>query len=283
MPRFSRRNVLQSFLASSFAASNAYAERKVIASEYFEIVQKEIFLPGLSGAHDGLRVAQLSDLHIGHGVPLGRVIAAVRALNEQAPDLAMLTGDFITSRSDNPTRVPQLLGQIQAPALAVLGNHDFWSGHSNEIVSGLEASGIAVLRNQHSNLRLKGADFTVVGIDDSTTRHDDVAQAFAELKNTSRLIATHTPSMARKLPAWQGDLCIAGHTHGGQWNFGALTKGVFQSAGQPWFRGDYGVRGNHLYVNRGLGFGVGTRLPRINSDPELTIFTLRCGADGMVQ
>jgi uncharacterized protein len=277
MPRFSRRSVLQTFLSSSFAASTARAERKQIASEYFEIVRKEVFLPGLNALHDGIRVAQLSDIHIGQDVPLGRVISAVRVLNQEAPDIALLTGDFVTTRRDNPARVPQLLGQIKAPSFAVLGNHDYWSGHHEEIIKGLEGQGISLLRNQHSNIRINGADFSIVGIDDSTTQNDDVAKTFSNLQNTSRIIATHTPSLARKLPAWQGDLCIAGHTHGGQWNFGQVTKGVFRTAGQPWFRGDYGVRGNHLYVNRGLGFGVGTRLPRVNSPPELTIFTLRAG------
>ncbi len=278
MPRFSRRSVLNSFLASSFAASNARAEQKVIAAESFQLVRKEIFLPGLNEQHDGLRVAQLSDLHIGQDVPLGRIIAAVRAVNEEAPDLTLLTGDFVTTRRDNPTRVPQLLGSLTSPALAVLGNHDYWSGHASAIVKGLRAANIECLRNENTTLRLKGADFLVVGIDDFTTKHADVVKSFAGVQNTSRIIATHTPSLASQLPAWQGDLCIAGHTHGGQWNFGRLTQNIYRAAGQPWFRGDYGVRGNHLYVNRGLGFGVGTRLPRINSEPEVTVFTLRRGA-----
>ena len=52
-------------------------------------------------------------------------------------------------------------------------------------------------------------------------------------------------------------------------------EGVFDLAGQPYIRGHHTVRGNQLYVNRGLGFGRGTPLPRVDSEPELTVFTLR--------
>lgn len=273
--RLSRRSMLSVMSAAVFAPSAVRAERRQERRESFEVTRVELFLESLDPAHDGLRLAQLSDLHIGSGVPDGRIISAVNALNDEKPDLAVLTGDFVTTRWDPYERVPQLLERIEPQTWAVLGNHDHWSD-ADAVSKGLAKADIGVLQNQHTAVRLKGVDFSIIGIDDSTTRNDDVAGAFKGTRSkTSRLVLTHTPSCAAKLPAWEDVLCLSGHTHGGQWEVPKLTEGVYKRAGQPWYRGHYHVRGNQLYVNRGLGFGRGTRLPRINSEPELTLITLR--------
>lgn len=252
----------------------ARAERRLIDDEYYEVTEVDVHLTTLDPAHDGLRVVQLSDLHVGHGVPDGRVIRAVRDVNALSPDLVVLTGDFVTTKRDPLRRVPELLEPLKAPRVAVLGNHDHWSG-AQVIHDGLERIGVSVLQNEHTAVRLRGVDLRVIGIDDCTTRNDDVEAGWRGVTKGAPLVLTHTPSCARKLPAWQDVLCLSGHTHGGQWNLGPLTKGVYTSAGQPWYRGGYTVGGNQLYVNRGLGFGRGTHLPRIGSDPEVTVFTLR--------
>ncbi len=274
MTRVSRRRVLQSLSAVALTPFAARAERKLIATEYFEVTHVELQLPNLDPAHDGLKLVQLSDLHIGRGVPDGRIISVVREVNELKPDLVVLTGDFVTSRTDPFMRVPQLLEPIAGPKVAVLGNHDHWSGGATLLHDGLEDIGVSVLMNENTSLRLRGVDFSIVGVDDSTSRHDDVGDAFKGAGPTS-LVLTHTPSCAAKLPEHRGVLCLSGHTHGGQWDVPKLTAGIFRLAGQPWYRGAYAVNGNHLYVNRGLGFGKGTPFGRIHSDPEVTVITLR--------
>lgn len=274
MTRLTRRSALSAMAATVLAPAAARAERKLIASEFYEVEHHEVFLTGLDPAHDGLTVAQLSDIHVGSGVPDGRVISAVRTLNELKPDLVVLTGDFVTTRFDPVRRVPELLEPIDAPTVAILGNHDHWTS-PKDIAAGLEHVGIPVLQNRNTTTRLKGADFTLIGIDDSTSKHDDVEEAFKGAKKGSRLVLTHTPKCAAKLPEWEDLLCLSGHTHGGQMDFGAFTRTLFGGTGNPWYRGAYSVRGNQLYVNRGLGWGAGTRLPRYHSDPEVTVFTLR--------
>lgn len=260
--------------ATVLAPAVVRANYKLPDNEYFEVTHQELSVGGLDPAHDGLTIAHLTDLHIGNDVPDGRVIAAVRRVNEAKPDLIALTGDFVTTHRDPYDRVPQLLGSLNAPTVAVLGNHDHWS-NATELQTRLEKVGFAVLRNQNTTLRLRGVDFTCVGIDDAATRHDDVGAAFKGAAAGSRLLLTHTPSLAAKLPAWEQSLVLAGHTHGGNWEIPGLTRSVFARAGQPWYRGLYQVRGNHLFVNRGLGFGRGTRLPRLNADPEVALLTLR--------
>lgn len=252
----------------------ARAERKLVANEYFEVTEVDVHLTSLDPAHDGLRIVQLSDIHIGDGVPDGRVMRAVQEVNALEPDLIVMTGDFVTTKRDPLSRVPELLEPLKGPRVAVMGNHDHWSG-LKQIHDGLEKIGVTVLQNENTALRLRGVDFNVIGIDDHTTKNDDVELAYRGAGKPSRLVLTHTPSCAKKLPAWEDVLCLSGHTHGGQWHVPKLTKGFYKAAGQQWYRGNYRVRGNQLYVNRGLGFGHGTHLPRFWSDPEVTVFTLR--------
>lgn len=270
----SRRGVLGALLSGALLPATARAERKMSYNEFFEVTRTELFIPGLHPSHDGLKVAQLSDIHIGRGSPDGRVISAVRMVNEESPDIAVLTGDYVTTKRDPYERVPALLQGLNAPTYCVMGNHDHWTD-APYLRRGLEGVGYTVLQNDHTVLRIKGADFNILGLDDSTTRHDDVEKTFKGKPTGSRLVLAHTPTTAKKLPAWQGMLCLSGHTHGGQLHVPKLTQGVFARAGMPYIRGLYNVRGNQLYVNRGLGFGRGTALPRLNSDPELSIITLR--------
>jgi uncharacterized protein len=270
----SRRGVLGAFLSGALLPATSRAERKMSFNEFFEVTRTELFIPGLHASHDGLKIAQLSDIHIGRGSPDGRVISAVRILNEENPDLAVLTGDYVTTKRDPYERVPDLLKGISAPTYAVMGNHDHWTD-APYLRRSLEGIGYSVLQNEHTVVRIKGADLNILGLDDSTTKHDDVEKTFKANPTGSRLVLAHTPTSAKKLPPWQGMLCLSGHTHGGQLHVPMLTQGIFTRVGQPYIRGHYNVRGNQLYVNRGLGFGRGTTLPRMNSDPELSIITLR--------
>ena len=202
------------------------AQRRKLAREYFEVTSLEIGLTSLDPAHDGLRIAQLSDLHIGTGVPDSRILAAVKAVNELQPDLVVLTGDYLTYKFDKPGPVPELLKGLCAPSVAVLGNHDHWS-HPVALRRGLEKIGIPVLLNQSTTLRPRGVPFTIIGIDDSTTKHDDTHKAFSGAHAGSRLVLAHNPKSAAKLPADEDLLCLSGHTHGGQWEVPQLTEGIF--------------------------------------------------------
>jgi predicted MPP superfamily phosphohydrolase len=250
---------------------------------YFDVSRNDIYIRGLDPSHDGLTVGQLSDLHVGSATPDSRIVDAVAAMNDLKPDICVLTGDFVTIKSDPREKVGELLGELKVETFAVLGNHDHWT-NADEVSDSLEKKGINVLRNQHSTVRLKGADFTVLGVDDSTTKSDDVAGTFRGAPTRgSRLVLTHTPTGVRKLPAWNDLLCLSGHTHGGQMHIAGITAAVFRRFGQPYLRGHYEVNGNQLYVNRGLGFGRGGRHMRVDSEPELALLTLRRAPDDDVK
>lgn len=240
----------------------------------FEQTHHEVKVKGLSGAHDGLRIAQLSDLHVGWSTPPERIRAAVRAVNAAHVDLVVLTGDYVTNHAAAVALLAEQLKGLEPPAFAVLGNHDHWT-HAHGVTAQLERAGCTVLRNAHTRVSVRGARLSIIGIDDERSGHDDVGAAFKGVGHGSRLVLTHTPPTAEKLPAGGGLLCLTGHTHGGQIHVPGVTRRVLARLGQPYVRGMYAVNGNHLYVNRGLGYGVGGAALRVDSRPEISFFTLR--------
>ncbi len=275
-PRISRRHILAG-LAGAALAAPALADSldPKRSRDYFETTDTTLVVPGLDPAHDGLRIAQLSDIHVGSATPDTRVLAAVGRVNDARPDLVLLTGDYVTRSKKPIPHVSDLLKDLRVQAFAILGNHDHWTDPS-AVRRELEKLGVPVLQNAHSVVRLRGAPMTILGIDDGETRSDDVAATFRGASATgSRIVMAHTPPTARKLPPRANLVCFSGHTHGGQFVVPGVTAAMFGAIGQPYVRGLYRLGGNQLYVNRGLGFGRGGPLVRLGSDPELSFFTLR--------
>lgn len=244
---------------------------------HFRLEKVELEVNGLHEAHDGLTLVQLSDIHVGPRTPDRRILAAIDAVNAIRPDLVILTGDYVTRKGDPLERVPELFSRLQVPAIATLGNHDHWVD-AFTLRRGLEGINIPVLRNEHTVVQVRGAPLGVVGIDDGVTgRADPIRALKGSATLHSRIVLAHAPPTVDTLPPGENLVVFSGHTHGGQFYFGGVTDEVFRRAGQPYVRGLYRKGGNQLYVNRGLGFGTGGTLPRVNSDPEVTLVTLRRG------
>jgi uncharacterized protein len=241
----------------------------------FVVTETVLHVPGLHPAHDGLRIAQLSDLHIGQATSDVRILRAVNAVNARRPDLVFLTGDYVTHSPRPLPRVHRLLSGRAGRVFVVLGNHDHWVD-APFLRRGFERLGHTVLQNEHRVVRVHGAPATILGIDDERTGHADVERTFdgAPCCGT-RLVLTHVPPTVERLPAHANLVQFSGHTHGGQIVVKGLTEAVFRRYGQPYIAGHYHVRGNQLYVNRGLGFGFGGPYLRRGSQPEVSLFTLR--------
>ncbi len=281
-----RRPFLKSLAATALVSVQAHAEERrelrdlrreerEAQKSAFELTTPTLYIPFLDEAHEGLVLGHLTDIHIGPRTPDERVLSAVDALNQAKPDLVILTGDYVTRKGDPLERVPELLGRLTVPAVAVLGNHDHWTDGVT-IRRDLERIGIPVLRNQHTVVQVHGAPLQVVGIDDAVSGHDDVTASFKGVSHdAARIVLAHAPPTLDDLPKDHGLACFSGHTHGGQIFVAGVTDSLFARAGQPYLRGHFEKNGNQLYVSRGLGFGRGGNLPRLNSDPEVALITLR--------
>lgn len=241
-------------------------------------VALSIRAPGLFRAHDGLKVAHLTDLHLGVATPKRRVGRAIDIANRFEPDLVVMTGDYLCYDERGLRLVREYLSGLNAPVFCVLGNHDHWvsPGRTRRV---LESMGYRVLQNQSATIDLCGAPLTIVGIDDLVTGSHDIARAFADVPDRgSRLVLAHVPSTVDLLVEQPPALLLSGHTHGGHVNLPLITRRFMGRENGRYLAGLFEVNGWRLYVNRGVG---GASFPlRVNAPAEVALLTLHCLGEG---
>jgi uncharacterized protein len=252
----------------------------------------------------GLKIVQMSDFHY-DGLFLKEDLLndAIVAANQAQADLIVLTGDFVSRKTDWITALTAQLARLRSRygTFGVLGNHDLIMPHARrDIIAALQAVDIPVLWNQVV-YPCGGEDFALVGLPDFWSKEFNPASVFDTLDPAiPRLVLSHNPDSAAVLKQWRVDLQLSGHTHGGQLvlpgignlaaiaaKFGdylpaSIQKNIpgLRSAKRvvknwDWVQGRHDVGTNQLYVNRGLAsYPPG----RLFCPPEVTIITLESQA-----
>jgi len=212
----------------------------------------------------GLRLAQISDVHVGSrsGRFLTRVVARV---NAETPDYALITGDLVDFR-DISSEELQALESLQAPSYFIIGNHERYVD-LDAICERLEGLGINVIRDGIVNL----GDLQLIGIDDAEpkTQVGRVLKTLQPEPDAFRILLYHRPDGAEDAAEWGAHLMLCGHTHNGQivpFNF--IVRRIF-----PRIRGLYSVGGMSLYVSPGTG--TWGPLLRLGSRSEISMITLQ--------
>jgi hypothetical protein len=138
-----------------------------IEPHWLEILKLQVPLPDLPSALEGLTIAQLSDLHVGRHGGLKNLRRAVDTINEQEPDLVVVTGDYVLGGAGYADRCGAILAELEAPhgVYGVLGNHDVWEG-SDEIAAGLARHGLCLLRDQRTGITYRGERLWLLGVED---------------------------------------------------------------------------------------------------------------------
>lgn len=244
------------------------------------VTEHEVRVHGLDPRHDGVKIAQLSDIHVGHLTPASHIKAAISAANAASPDLVVLTGDYVCWKRSEVELAAHQLGGLKAPrVLAVLGNHDYFVWGAG-VRAALSRHGYEVMRNQHTIANVRGAPLALVGIDDPVTKHDDLDAAFAHLPpKVPRVVLCHAPDRAPAVAERGADLVLSGHTHGGQIFIKGITDRIMKRIGLNYRRGMYeltvGERRSQLYVTPGVGFSGITRRVGEGTHAEVAVLTLR--------
>ena len=211
-----------------------------------------------------LRVAHLTDLHVGRVTPEAVQREAVRLTNAKHPDLVVITGDFVCHSQAYLDQLEGVLSRIRAPVIGVLGNHDYWSG-AGEVLRALRRAGVEVLRNGHTTVTLRRERLQVVGLDDAYTGHADREAAVRGLRSDLPVLGlSHIAEEADWLWAHGVPLVLSGHTHAGQVTLARLHElSVGRVAGHRYVHGLYGsrrARGDAppgaVYVGAGIGAAV---------------------------
>jgi predicted MPP superfamily phosphohydrolase len=240
------------------------------------ISQHRVPITGLPLSLGGMRIAQVSDLHLYDGVhPVADEVLA--QLDRERPDLVVLTGDQ-WDRSEGSRTLPNWLRSlpIGLPAVAVVGNHEYWSGANTAQAERIhERAGVSLLVNRAETFAVNGAALTLVGLDDLRAgRPDAIAAAEAALPGVPQIWLIHEPGHVDAMQWPEGAepaLILSGHTHGGQIRLPGVPPVLPLGAG-GYLAGWYQTSAGPMYVSRGVG-SVGIRT-RFRCPPELPIFTL---------
>lgn len=215
-----------------------------------------IFVPKKTGALKELRIAFVSDIHLGTIIKNARLERMVTAINEMKPDIIILGGDVFDEDLKPVLRynLGDILKDLKARfgTFAISGNHEYYGG-IDEAVEYLESHGITFLRDRV----VKIADsFYIAGADDHTKQlfTGISPMSFKELlKDVDMklpvILPAHNPKRIQEAAAAGADLMLSGHTHNGQlWPIRLITNAIYEVS--------YGYRkigGTHAYVSSGYG------------------------------
>jgi predicted MPP superfamily phosphohydrolase len=281
--RFTRRGFLQLLGAAALdflllgIGSAGYGF--FIGPSQFVVETIRLKLPRLSPRFSGLRLVQISDLHMGGWMNSERLQQVVDLVIAQKPDGVVITGDFLIGYDfDDAARqaIEDLidgLGRLTAtvPTFAVLGNHDYWI-NAEAVRRMLHTVRIADLTNRVFTLTRDGSHLHLCGVDDVWDGDVRLNDVLAQLTGDgAAILLAHEPDFAdTSAESGRFDLQLSGHTHGGQIVLPLLGPPRLPYLGRKYPSGLYQVGEMFQYTNRGVGMA---RLPiRINCPPEITLF-----------
>jgi predicted MPP superfamily phosphohydrolase len=268
-------------LASSVCALGVMLWALVIEPRRLVTNRVELDVPRWLPEHAGLKIALLSDLHVGSPHwGLDRMRELVARTNAEKPDLVLLAGDYMINDIPlgtwiAPEPVAAVLGGLEAPlgVVAVLGNHD-WYNDGATLTDEFRAHGVVVLENQVLPVDHRGQRFFVVGLADQLTREQQVKETLARVPaGAPAIVLVHEPDVFPEIDE-RASLTLAGHTHGGQVLLPLLGRPIVPSEfGERYAAGHVVERGRHLFVTTGVGTSI---YPiRFGVPPEIGLLTLR--------
>lgn len=225
----------------------------------------------------GMKVALITDLHVGPVRDASFTQRVVDSVNAQKPDLVVLGGDLVDGTVPQTHEDIDPIRNLKAPlgVVAVSGNHEFISGQADAWMDYWKSLGVNVLRNSSIQLTRHGDRITVAGINDLMGRGADAPDVAAALKGQPRseytVLVAHEPLQAEDAQGRGIDLQLSGHTHGGQlWPFGYAV-----AMQQPAISGLTPV--GDIPVVTSLGAGAWGPPVRVLAPPEVPIVTLEHG------
>jgi uncharacterized protein len=265
------------FLAGMGAAGTAlaadafgYEAHRVLVSRHDVLVQ------GLPSGLDGVRLAQVSDVHFPGNQLAAR--AALEHLHRERPDIVLLTGDMTESAlALNDVRNFAAEARGSLATVALLGNWEHRAGVDAGMARNTyRSAGVDLLVNQAKTIDVGGVPLSLVGLDDGVMGRTDLPAARRGLvPGSTEIWSVHAPIFAEQAPpgvAARPAMLVTGHTHGGQIRIPLLPAVKPTGAGR-FLEGWYYDTFAPLYVSRGVGT---TGIPaRFRCPAELPIFTLR--------
>jgi uncharacterized protein len=240
------------------------------------VFRNKITLSRLPKKLEGLRIVQISDLHVGPTIKADYVQKVVAQVNALDPDLIFFTGDMVDGSVEHLANDVEPIRDLEAKygKYFVTGNHEYYSGAEfweNKVTE----LGIKNLRNEHEIIEINGESLAIAGVTDlmahqsMKSHRSDPKQAVSGIpEDMLTLMLAHQPGSASQMETLDIDLMLCGHTHGGQ--FYPFHLAVAQA--HPYVAGLYQHGNMQVYVNQGTGYW-GPPL-RLGIPSEITVLEL---------
>lgn len=261
-------------IAAPFAlvGYGAYVERLD-----FHVREVEIPIPNLPDGLDGLRLVQLSDIHLSAFLSEKDLARVIDSANELRPHLTLVTGDLITAAGDPLDACLRQLSRLRADAgiLGCMGNHEDYAMAESYTEREGARLGIPFLRGWARALRFGDAVMNVAGVDYQRSGRGYLRGAERMVvPGAYNVLLSHNPDVFPVAVRKGFDLTLAGHTHGGQVSVEILHQPVNAARFfTPYVYGLYRKGAASAYVTRGIGT-IGIPM-RIGAPPEIVLLRLR--------
>jgi predicted MPP superfamily phosphohydrolase len=266
----------------------------IVSGAYdYRVRRRKLYLPNLPSGFNGIKIAQLSDIHSGSFFDKKAVNGGIDLLLNEKPDVIFFTGDLVNNQTKEVNEYFDIFSRIKADmgVYSTLGNHDYgdymqWSSpqakqqNLQDMMEVHKRLGWNLMMNENINLKVGSDQISLIGVENwgagRFAKYGDLEKAHLNSEGDVKILLSHDPSHwdNQVRPNFKDiDLMFAGHTHGMQLG---IEIGDFRWSPSKWIYpqwADLYTEGNHhLYVNRGFGF---LGFPgRIGILPEITIFEL---------
>ncbi|MBL9115006.1 MAG: metallophosphoesterase [Verrucomicrobiaceae bacterium] len=266
-----RRDLFTTALAAPLTAYiyGRSLERHVLTTEKITLS-----LPHLEDELAGLRIIQISDLHLRPYTPPEFIAKTVQEVNALEPDIIAITGDFITRDAKDAGELADILSALKSRygTYGVMGNHDCWH-QPLKVLLELKRGGVQMLVNDGHPLLINGAPLWIGGVDSAWAGKPDLTRALPKANDIPTILLAHEPDYADEvIKADRHLIQLSGHSHGGQVRAPLWGEIVHVSWAKKYVCGHYDLGKVKLYVNRGIG--CVSHPVRFACPPEITEITL---------
>jgi predicted MPP superfamily phosphohydrolase len=234
----------------------------------------EIGCDRLPAELDGLKICQISDVHLTGQIDLAYFERAVEEANRFEPDLILVTGDLIDNKECLDWIEP-IFGNLKSKCgtFFIRGNHDLKIGDQQMLLKRFADSGMRWVGGNWQTIEIEGHRLSFVGNELPWFKGAEKLDSDSTPEDSFQILLTHSPDQLDWIRSFDFDLIFAGHNHGGQIAFPVVGPIVAPSKyGVLYASGTFAVGSATMHVSRGLS---GDRCIRINCPPEVGCFTIR--------
>ncbi len=285
----------QAALVAATIPFGAFTYGIISGAHDYRIKRLTITLPNLPKSFDGIRIAQVSDIHSGSFFNKSAVRGGVEMLMKEKPDVIFFTGDLVNNKSEEVKDYFDVFNKMKAPlgVYSVTGNHDYGDYYSwasadakaqnfQDLIAAHRELGFDLLMNENRWIEQGGDKIAIIGNENwgagRFSKYGKLDRAYRGTEDAAvKLLLSHDPSHwdAQVRQEYKDiDVMFAGHTHGFQFGveIGDFKWSPSQYIYKQW-AGLYKQDNQYIYVNRGFGF-IGYP-GRVGIPPEITVVTLK--------